>query len=346
MLRANSFLRPCWILLHEIPRERWTRRFERQESRDIGAGHAVRRAHIPNTERNDVLMPSGGVTLRRMGSDDFLRTRNIPAIALRAAAVGGAMRLLGTRLLVLAALSAACLIQPAAAQPAAAAPAAKSDAEPIYHETSYPEGNGPFPVIVALHTSSGFKSVQHQIAKYTNAGYAVYAPDFFRRHGLTSSNRFETWTTYRTQIEAELLEIIEIIKRDPKADPRNIFAVGWSNGGYWASFLAARRHVSAGAAHYGVWAFPNHNGYPAGYFDRESNPLLAIHGDNESVQKSKFVYPQLEIAAGKSPMFRKHIFGNVGHSWDCRPCLEDGYDHEATKEALRMTLEFFEANKR
>ena len=76
------------------------------------------------------------------------------------------MRLLGTRLLVLAALSAACLIQPAAAQPAAAAPAAKSDAEPIYHETSYPEGNGPFPVIVALHTSSGFKSVQHQIAKY------------------------------------------------------------------------------------------------------------------------------------------------------------------------------------
>ena len=297
-----------------------------------------RRAHIP--------MPSRGVTLRGTRSDDLLRARNVPAIALRAAAVGDGMRRTVTRFWVLVALSVGCLSQLAAAQPAATAPAAKFDAEPIYHETSYPEGNGPFPVVLALHASSGFKSVQHQIAKYTNAGYAVYAPDFFRRHGLTSSNRFETWTTYRTQIEAELLEIIEIIKRDPKADPRNIFAVGWSNGGYWASFLAARRHVSAGAAHYGVWGFPNHNGYPAGYFDRDSNPLLAIHGDKESVQKPSFVYPQLDIAASKSSRFKKHIFGNVGHSWDCRPCLEDGYDREATKEALEMTLEFFEANKR
>lgn len=221
-----------------------------------------------------------------------------------------------------------------------------SRAEPIYHETSYPGGNGPFPVVIALHTSGGFRTVKHQVSKFTDEGYIVYAPDFFRRHGLNHGNRFETWTTYRTQIEAELLEIINVIKKDPKADPKNIFAVGWSNGGYWASFLAARKHVNAAASHYGVWSFPRHNGYPADYFDRDSNPVLAIHGDNDSVQDPRFVYPQLDIAERYSSKFKKYIFTGAGHSWDCRPCRRDGYDDEATRKALKMTLELFEANRR
>ena len=89
-----------------------------------------------------------------------------------------------------------------------------ANAEPIYHEINYPAGNGPFPVVIVLHTSGGFKTVKRQISKYTNAGYAVYGPDFFRRYGISKSNRFETWTTYRTAIEAELLELIEVIKKN------------------------------------------------------------------------------------------------------------------------------------
>ena len=41
-------------------------------------------------------------------------------------------------------------------------------AEPIYHEINYPAGNGPFPVVIALHTSGGFKTIKRQISKYTN----------------------------------------------------------------------------------------------------------------------------------------------------------------------------------
>ncbi len=91
-----------------------------------------------------------------------------------------------------------------------------ANAEPIYHEINYPDGNGPFPIVIALHTSGGFKTVKKQVSKYTNAGYAVYAPDFFKRHGISKSNRFETWTTYRKAIEAELLELIEVIKKTLK----------------------------------------------------------------------------------------------------------------------------------
>ena len=219
-------------------------------------------------------------------------------------------------------------------------------AEPIYHETFYPDGSGPFPVVIVLHSSGGYRTVKGQIPSYTQAGYAVYAPDFFRRHGLSQSNRFETWTTYRKQIEAELIEIINVIKNDPKVDKRNIFAVGFSNGGYWASFLAARKHVNAGASHYGVWTFPNHNGYPANYYDADSNSVIAIHGDNDSVQKPKRVYPQLKIVEGRSLKFKKHILESAGHSWDCRRCRKDGYDADATKKARKLTLDFFEANRK
>jgi len=54
----------------------------------------------------------------------------------------------------------------------------------------------------------------------------------------------------------------------------------------------------------------------------------------------------LDIVESKSPKFKKHIFSDAGHSWDCEPCRKDGYDEEATKQSLRMTLDFFEANKR
>ena len=55
-------------------------------------------------------------------------------------------------------------------------------AEPIYHEKYYPEGKGPFSAVIALHTSGGFRTIGHLIQRYVDAGFAVYAPDFFIKH--------------------------------------------------------------------------------------------------------------------------------------------------------------------
>lgn len=218
-------------------------------------------------------------------------------------------------------------------------------AEPIFHEKHYPTGNGPFPVIIALHASNGYKTVKKAIKGFTKAGYAVYTPNFFKRHGIRHKNRFETWTKYRLEIEKELIEIVEAAKLDTKIDSKNVFSVGYSNGGYWASFLTAKNHVNAGASHYGVWSWPRtHNGYPAKYFSQDSNPLLALHGDKETVQRLKWVKPQINKAAKKSTNFKYHIFSGVGHSWDCKSCIKDGYNSEVSKKALTMTISFFKEN--
>ncbi len=219
-------------------------------------------------------------------------------------------------------------------------------AELIEHSINLPDGPPPYPVVIALHSSGGFQTIKKQIKKYTKEGYMVVAPNFFKRHSLNHRNRFETWTTYREPIEAELIDLISAIQKDPNVDSKNIFAVGFSNGGYWASFLAAKQYVNAGVSHYGVWSFPKHNGNPADYFDEKSHPVLALHGAQETVQRLKFVEPEIRRAQMKSQQLQFHLFKEVGHSWDCKPCKEDGYNQHVSDESLRMTLEFFKNNKK
>jgi len=151
------------------------------------------------------------------------------------------------------------------------------------------------------------------------------------------------------RLKRNLLRSCRRQSRTPRQMQKNIFAVGFSNGGYWASFLAARKHVNAAASHYGVWRWPSSSGwdgYPVKYFETDSHPVLALHGDRDSIQKPSFVYPQLEAAKARSPFFSHHIFSDAGHSWDCERCLQDGFDRAVSQKALEMTLDFFAENRR
>jgi hypothetical protein len=50
-----------------------------------------------------------------------------------------------------------------------------------------------------------------------------------------------------------LSEIVELTKNNPKIVRKNVFAVGFFNGGFWVSFLCGKSKVNVGASHYGVW---------------------------------------------------------------------------------------------
>ena len=143
-------------------------------------------------------------------------------------------------------------------------------AEPIYHEKYYPEGSGPFPAVIALHTSGGFKTVKHLIQRYIDDGFVVYTPNFFKKHGITLRSRMDTFDLYREKIEKELSEIVDIMRKDTKVQNKNVFAVGFSNGGFWASYLAGSSKVNAGVSQYGVWKANKgremENPYPMEYF--------------------------------------------------------------------------------
>jgi dienelactone hydrolase len=134
--------------------------------------------------------------------------------------------------------------------------------------------------------------VKHLIQRYVDSGFTVYAPDFFRKHGITLRSRMDTFDLYRENIEKELSQIIDLMRNDPKVEKRNIFAVGFSNGGFWACYLTGSSKVSAGVSHYGVWKANKgramDNPYPMKYFSKSSAPILALHGGGDSVQRIKF----------------------------------------------------------
>ena len=188
----------------------------------------------------------------------------------------------------------------------------KLQAEPIYFQKYYPAADKASPAIILLHTSGGYKSVTTKIKPYTDAGYVVYTPDFFKRYGITTTN---------------------------------VFAVGFSNGGYWASYLSATGSVNAGISHYGVWDFPgNVDGYPVKYFHIASNPVLALIGKNDQTQRYERVLPQVQKAEKLSPRVVWKIY-EASHSWDCLVCNQEYiYNDAVTKDAFKSTLDFIKEN--
>ena len=232
----------------------------------------------------------------------------------------------------------------------------------IPHRKKYPTGSGPFPGIIALHSSGGFSGSNMLIENFKSetwvkAGYAWYAPNFFVKHGITNDTRMDTFDKYREDIEKELAAIITLMKADPKVDSKNIFAIGFSNGGFWTSYLAGKGIVTAASSHYGVWKanFGRDwtNPYPMEYFSSKSSPLLALHGEDDSTQKITFfneAWSQIE----ETPKIEKHIYDNAGHVWDCFPpsrleriCNKfDDRNREVTNDALKRTLAFFKKHSK
>lgn len=223
-------------------------------------------------------------------------------------------------------------------------------AEPIYHEKKYPEGKGPFPAIIVLHSSGGFKSdyIMNYIGKdYLDAGFAIYGPNFFKRHGITSKTRKQTWTTFKKPIEKELSEIVDLVKKDPKVDSKNIFAVGFSNGGYWATYLAGSKQVKAASSHFGVWTFKGGlDGYPVKYIKKDCNPLLVLHPKKDQVQKLKFVKSHITKATKKCSAVKVHYYDEGGHAWESTKYQGGvGYNKKIWKDAVKRTVDFFNLNK-
>lgn len=224
-----------------------------------------------------------------------------------------------------------------------------ASAKPIFHEKHYPAGDGPFPAVIALHTSGGFKTVKHLIQRYVDDGFVVYAPDFFTRHDLGPKNRMETFSTYRSVIEGELDEIVEIAKSDPKVQKQNVFAVGFSNGGFWATYLAGKKSVRAAVSHYGVWKAKfgkldwKQQPYPAAYVTASSNPILALHGQDDETQKMKHVKDVWKRIKKTGATFKTHVYKGAGHAWDRKGHKKYVYNEAVDKDSHKRTVEFFKS---
>jgi hypothetical protein len=104
-------------------------------------------------------------------------------------------------------------------------------------ELSFPQGGGPFPVVILLHACGGLHqlekaSLSAQARSLTKVGFATYILDSFSARGLTADDicdgpKGREASEFRLD---DLFNAREALQKLPKVDKNKFFAVGQSHG--------------------------------------------------------------------------------------------------------------------
>ena len=204
-------------------------------------------------------------------------------------------------------------------------------------------GEKKIPLVIYLHGCSGFGwSTNNDISFLLRNGYAVLAPNSFARKYKPTSCNPGTYTgvLHRGVLAFRLAEASyahEAAKNLPWVDKRNIFIMGFSEGGlttaqYGRGGLAGR--IILGWTCNSVW--PEHNGISG----PRDEPILAVVSSNDPW----FTSPGSSGDCGSSMLFRrnaKSVVVNVKlHD------ITSLHEVQSLPEVQEKILQFLGANRR
>ena len=210
-----------------------------------------------------------------------------------------------------------------------------------------PEGTGAKPLILVIHTSGGLNQSEHDYATaLQKEGFLSVVPDFYTPYSLIPPQKKLTWTKYREDIHNDFTAIISQLKTMSNGSVKKVFAVGFSNGGYWAAALAARGDIDAGVSYYGAYSEGGtlrgrgalEGGSILSNISSKSAPVLMFHGTADSFVPLKWVAKKFERLY---PDIEAHYYDGVDHAYDKKTNFGGRYyNEEATKDSWIKTLNF------
>ncbi len=149
-----------------------------------------------------------------------------------------------------------------------------------------PDGPGPYPAILVLHTSGGLQSGDLEFAKrLVQEGYVALVPSFLEAYGIRPQNRQSAFTTYAEPIYLDFIASLETLRSNEKVNGKKVGAIGFSNGGYFALWLAGTGQVQAGISYYGALSGAGTDKSLNRFrqaFSSKSAPVLILHGSDDS----------------------------------------------------------------
>lgn len=187
-------------------------------------------------------------------------------------------------------------------------------------ELLLPDGAGPFPLVLVLHTSGGLQPGDGAFAKeMVQEGYAALIPAFMDAYGIRAETRAQSFTADADAIYADLLAAIELLRQNPQIDGKRVAAAGFSNGGYFALWLAATGKIQAGVSCYGAITGAGTDRELTRYrstFTTASAPVLILHGtDDATVPFNKAV--ELDgILNGVQAPHEFYRYAGAGHRFE------------------------------
>jgi dienelactone hydrolase len=227
----------------------------------------------------------------------------------------------------------------AAAQPASAAPLAPPVAveiplpgsTPLRAELFKPEGDGPFPTVIALHGCGGLTGGHSEpvLPRYRDwaeqllkDGKAVLLPDSYGSRGLGPQCRVKE-RNVRTRRErvADIVAARQWLMQQPWAAHDRISLIGWASGAS-ALLWAVRPQLSRGAEpdFRSAIAFYPDCRISAGLGWSARVPTLLLIGAKDDVSSPPACRQMIEGARGRSALARIVVYPGAYHDFD-RPNL-------------------------
>lgn len=211
-----------------------------------------------------------------------------------------------------------------------------------------PDGDGPFPAVVLLHTCGGVQPhVRDDWPSYlTKSGYVTITVDSFGSRGLGPCPNFlhtadvgPKTNAYR-EITRDAFGALEYLSTLPYVDSSRIAVIGFSLGANTInSFLIHQpkrpgRNFAAAVGVYGrCHDLPSH--------PRPQTPLMEIAGELDG--------PHVESCRRVASMVEVHILPGAHHAWDS-PSAHNGlgqagelmrYDAASTERSRELVRDFF-----
>lgn len=204
-----------------------------------------------------------------------------------------------------------------------------------------PAGRGPFPVVIVLHGSDGFKPNHAEIAKkLAKEGFAALAPTWFggdpaRLH----------WDAFRPE---DILATVSWLKKEAAVDASCLGFMGFSRGGGLALILGSLipetkaivnyfGFTSWGAERGDFSHLPLNKDALLDFVQRIAGAILSFHGDQDAVVSVDNTY-RLDKACRRFHVEHQYvIYSGVDHSfiWP-----GDKYDQKAHLDSWQKTLQF------
>lgn len=217
-----------------------------------------------------------------------------------------------------------------------------------------PQGEGPFPAVVLVHTCGGLQA--HMTARAKDllaAGYLVLVLDAYgpRNHtAFCTAGGVQAPRVYKDAFDA-----LKHLSSMAVVDAARIYLVGLSLGSFAASSAAspnvaqavgATQRFRASVGWYGSCEF-DVNPYPKWTLVHPDTdkPLLLLMARKDSETPIDSCFPFLEKLKAQGKPVSWHVYEGATHGWD-KSIPNRGYVYSAdtTQDAMRRTLEFLKNN--
>src|ERR1051326_4220901 len=230
-----------------------------------------------------------------------------------------------------------------------------------------PDGVGPFPAVVLLHTCGG---VRDDLRAWTKAaltrGYAVLIPDSMRG---AKNNCFLPLAVSYGRRAKDAMDAVAHLAKQSFVDPARIYAVGFSQGTDVAAMVAgsalAAAVASPGSPRFaavaglygkcGVDPGPPQLPFRFEYLQRDTNrPMLLLMAEGDIETPASFCLERLPKLKEAGVPVEWHVYpGNVTHCWDCSTLngfsktdfrgtrVTYQYNETVTEDSRKRVFEFF-----